>query len=444
MTKLKIFSQIVNFLAFFIFSAFTLSANTVTVQTAAGGNWLSSGTVTTGWNNVGYSTTGWVTPSLATTCNDTQVGMLPGVPKVWGPTSGGGIGDNPTKTIPVPTTTSSSTCYFRYAFNLDGLTNAALNLNIIGDDFVKVYLNGVQIGATTDWTNQITLTSIQNLKCGANVLAFEVQDVGACHYLAVFGSMTGNSGTAVINGVTPVCVGTSTTLSTTGGGTYLWSTNATSSSITVSPSTGTNYAVTVTTPAGCKMIGTKLIKVNAAPSVTIGTFPTVTCNKFSQPVVSQSLSVPSASGYTYLWSTGSTAQNLVNAISPSNPFSVTVTTALGCKTVRTISYTNPCLASINPNSGSNSNIDNSDIISKQEFRVFPNPIKDELNIQLDIKDSEAGEVILTNMFGRIIERQIATGSTIQLNTSQLPKGIYLVTLIKDGALISSQKVIKQD
>jgi gliding motility-associated-like protein len=45
--------------------------------------------------------------------------------------------------------------------------------------------------------------------------------------------------------------GTSTTLTATGGGTYAWSTGETTSSITVTPSTTTDYCVTVTDGNGC-------------------------------------------------------------------------------------------------------------------------------------------------------------------------------------------------
>jgi Secretion system C-terminal sorting domain len=441
MTKLKTFSRIVNFLTFFIFSAFTMNANTITVQTAAGGsNWLCSNALSTGWNTLGFTPTGWVNPVLAATCNTTQDNMLSGIPKIWTSQLSGII--DPSKSIPSPSTSSASTCYFRYTFNLEGLNNTALNLSVIGDDFTTVYLNGVQIGATANWTQILALVSTQNLNCGQNVLAFKVEDIGSCHYLAVSGSITGNAGAAVINGTTPVCEGTSTTLTTSGGGTYLWSNGATTSSTVVTPLTGTVYGVTVTSPSGCKLIGSKLIKTNPLPSVTIGTFPSVSCNKLMQAIVSQSISVPTASGYTYLWSNGSTAQNLSNAVNPSNPFSVTVTTSLGCKTVRSINYTNPCMASANPNKANNT-VDNNSL-AKQEFDVFPNPIREEVNIQFDIKDSEVAEVVIYNMLGNIIERQSAVSDNLKINMAQFPRGMYVISLIKNGSLVSSKKVIKQD
>ena len=61
-----------------------------------------------------------------------------------------------------------------------------------------------------------------------------------------------------ITPVKKVCPGESVTLKATGGGTYRWSTGATTDSITVSPTTNTNYNVTVTN--GCT--GTASTSVN--------------------------------------------------------------------------------------------------------------------------------------------------------------------------------------
>lgn len=47
-----------------------------------------------------------------------------------------------------------------------------------------------------------------------------------------------------------ICNGQSTTLTASGGDTYLWNTGETTASITVSPTTTTTYTVTVTTPCG--------------------------------------------------------------------------------------------------------------------------------------------------------------------------------------------------
>ena len=60
-----------------------------------------------------------------------------------------------------------------------------------------------------------------------------------------------NTFTASAGNDQTICLGTSTTLVATGGGTYSWSTGATTSTIVVSPTVNTSYSVTVTNNVGC-------------------------------------------------------------------------------------------------------------------------------------------------------------------------------------------------
>lgn len=66
-----------------------------------------------------------------------------------------------------------------------------------------------------------------------------------------------NAGSDVV-----IIKGNSTTLTASGGGTYLWNTGATTASITVSPSQTTTYSVIVTSSAGCAASDNVLVTVN--------------------------------------------------------------------------------------------------------------------------------------------------------------------------------------
>jgi gliding motility-associated-like protein len=99
------------------------------------------------------------------------------------------------------------------------------------------------------WSNgQTTQTAIGLL---TGIYTVTVTDANNCSQTATAlitasSGPTANAGTDV-----SIEIGTSVTLNATGGGTYLWSTGETTSSINVSPDVTTEYCVTVTDGNGC-------------------------------------------------------------------------------------------------------------------------------------------------------------------------------------------------
>lgn len=111
-----------------------------------------------------------------------------------------------------------------------------------------------------------------------------------------------------------------------GGSSYLWSTGATTQTITLS--TGGTYHVTVTNSFGCTASDTVSITYGALPPVALGNDTTL-CN-------GQSVTLDAGNaGSTYFWSTGATTQT----ITVSNPgiYIVLVTDPNGCVGSDTIS-----------------------------------------------------------------------------------------------------------
>ncbi|HCQ30582.1 MAG TPA: hypothetical protein DIU39_09865, partial [Flavobacteriales bacterium] len=128
--------------------------------------------------------------------------------------------------------------------------------------------------------------------------------------------------TASISGNDTICLGSSTTLSASGGGTYLWSTGATTSSITVSPNTNTSYDVYVTSSAGCKDTATINVIVLSPPTATISG-PSTTCSN-------EQVTLSASGGTTYLWSPGGQTTSSITV----NPSSTT--------TYSVVAYTGIC------------------------------------------------------------------------------------------------------
>jgi len=109
------------------------------------------------------------------------------------------------------------------------------------------------------------------------------------------------------------------------GGSYLWSTNATTSSITISPTATTTYTLTYSFN-GCSATSSKLIFVKPIPVVTVN--PAFGC--LNTNIVFTATS--NLSNSTFLWSTGATT----NTLQVNSPVQVTysvVTRVNGCNSL---------------------------------------------------------------------------------------------------------------
>ncbi len=141
--------------------------------------------------------------------------------------------------------------------------------------------------------------------------------------------VTETSGVANNDGI--LCAGATTMLSASGGGTYLWSTGATSSSI----NTGTpgTYTVTVTS-AGCSASLTRSIIVNPLPDASIVITDGAGIISDNGIICSGLPATLSAGGGgTYMWSTGQTTSDINTMIS--GTYTVTVT-SLGCRSIKSV------------------------------------------------------------------------------------------------------------
>ncbi|MCB0523536.1 MAG: T9SS type A sorting domain-containing protein [Lewinellaceae bacterium] len=133
---------------------------------------------------------------------------------------------------------------------------------------------------------------------------------------------------ASISGNLSICAGGSTTLTASGGGSYLWSPGgATTASITVSPTSSTVYTVLVTNASNCTAVASASVAVHANPLVDAGV-DEVIC--FGANATLQATTSGGIAPYNYVWTPG----NLPNPSSVSPPattsYNVVVTDANGC------------------------------------------------------------------------------------------------------------------
>ncbi|MBL7889085.1 MAG: gliding motility-associated C-terminal domain-containing protein [Bacteroidia bacterium] len=149
------------------------------------------------------------TTTVSVSANSTAPNVTAGATTPINCTSGIG-------TVSANSTTTGATYSWAGPGVVSGGTTATPNVNAAGTYTVTV----------TDPSNGCTATTIVTAANSPGPIASAGTDV----------TITG---------------GTSTTLTATGGGTYLWSTGETTSAITVTPTATTDYCVTVTDTAGC-------------------------------------------------------------------------------------------------------------------------------------------------------------------------------------------------
>ncbi len=128
-----------------------------------------------------------------------------------------------------------------------------------------------------------------------------------------------------------ICNGQNTTLTASGGDTYLWSTNEVTNSINVNPSASTSYTVTATLN-GCAATATANVTVNVLPSIAVNS--ATICN-------GQSAVLTANGGETYSWSTGATTNSITVSPSANVSYTVTGTNINGCSasSVSNVIYT---------------------------------------------------------------------------------------------------------
>jgi hypothetical protein len=75
------------------------------------------------------------------------------------------------------------------------------------------------------------------------------------------------------------------------------------------------------------------------------------------------------------------------------------------------------------------------------FNLYPNPVRDILNLQTPNHTIAKQTVKITDQLGRLITAFETNSNTIQINVAQWPSGLYFTT-ISDGTIISTQRFIK--
>jgi hypothetical protein len=212
---------------------------------------------------------------------------------------------------------------------------------------------------------------------------------------------------------------------------YLWSTNETARTITVTAAG--NYAVTVTGSNGCKATSspTPITYNSCSPP------PVPAISLSASPVIypGQAVILTSTTSNGYLWSTGETTRS-ITVTSPGS-YWVRVFSGGNC-------YSNSVPVNITYYTGTGTPIQpaidkgvqtDTENLSGIEFSVFPNPGRGTINFSFVGQSEEKLTLQLLDLTGRELlrnELQVVTGENLVISdVSALPRGIYLAMLSGD-------------
>jgi antitoxin (DNA-binding transcriptional repressor) of toxin-antitoxin stability system/predicted transcriptional regulator len=187
--------------------------------------------------------------------------------------------------------------------------------------------------------------SAYNWSNGGNTEAIFVNPTATTNYVVKVLNSYECSATAHVNvvvkplpqvtiapGNTAVCVGSSVTLTASGGLIYNWSNASTSAAITVNPTVTTTYDVSVTAADGCTASDSATVNANAALTPTISPANATLC-------AGDSVTLTVTSGATYAWNNNANSQTIRVSPAATSTYTVTVTNGNGCSGTASVSVT---------------------------------------------------------------------------------------------------------
>ena len=308
---------------------------------------------------------------------------------------------------------SQSGVYTVTATNAEGCSNTA-NITVTVNPVPNVTISGnTTICAGSSTTLTASGADTFSWSTGENTPSVSISTFGV--YSVTGTSAAGCSGTAnatvlvsqapqiTISGETNICAGESTTITATGGDTYLWNDGTTDNSLTVSAA-GT-YQVIGYNTAGCYSMASTTVSV-------------------WQPVATEfTVACPDPC---YTWNDVDYCET--------GDYTQTLQTVHGCDSVVTMHLTITVGV---------------EDYAAFDFKVYPNPSNGIVNVQWTMNGEQwtDGEIHIVDMYGRLLNvvgaQDFTSPQMAKIDLSRCADGVYFLKWVADGKTLAVRKVVKQ-
>jgi hypothetical protein len=277
---------------------------------------------------------------------------------------------------------------------------------------------------------------------GTTTLTYSVTSVGCVSTSSVALTVAAITPNA-ISGINSICANATTTLSCTApaGTTGVWSSLndrgiISASGVYTGKNAGAGQArYTVTNSNGCTSFSNYSITVNAIPAAPAIGFAAGTVNpqagaptgSFCANRTFSLVALPAGGGWSSTASGGAafsvspTGVVTTGAFAGSGSVKYTYTSAGGCSNSKTLSGNVVVCAARGVTT-------NDKLETTNEFTMYPNPAKGFINLNVETLVG-TGSIVITDLYGKTVKTQVLSMGTNTVNTANLSKGFYLVSVI---------------
>lgn len=175
--------------------------------------------------------------------------------------------------------------------------------------------------------------------------------------------------------------------------------------------------------------------VTPAPTYTINSsaIPVITAISNNSLICVGNSSTLTASGASsYAWNTGATSPVIVVTPTITTTYSVVGQSSNGCLASTVITQSVSLCAGVN-------NISDVGL----QYNIYPNPTSGIVNIDLENCNEKNSKIQIANAIGQIVISENINSKHLSFNMQNFPAGIYIVKIIENGNIITTQKIVKQ-